>query len=77
MRLGLAQAHARKIFIEAVKEEGLAFVAWREHLGQCLGAMPAVEDHGLTHSLYFSDPDGNPYEITKYEHAAFRAGGDA
>jgi glutamate synthase (NADPH/NADH) large chain/glutamate synthase (ferredoxin) len=26
----LAQAHARKIFIEAVKEEGLAFVAWRE-----------------------------------------------
>jgi glutamate synthase (NADPH/NADH) large chain/glutamate synthase (ferredoxin) len=26
----LAQAHARKIFIEAVKEEGLAFLAWRE-----------------------------------------------
>ncbi len=26
----LAQAHARKIVIEAVKEEGLAFVAWRE-----------------------------------------------
>jgi glutamate synthase (NADPH/NADH) large chain/glutamate synthase (ferredoxin) len=26
----LAQAHARKIFIEAVKEEGLAFLAWRD-----------------------------------------------
>jgi len=26
----LAQAHCRKIVIEAVKEEGLAFVAWRE-----------------------------------------------
>ena len=26
----LAQAHARKIVIEAVKEEGLAFLAWRE-----------------------------------------------
>ena len=26
----LAQAHARKVFIEAVKEEGLAFLAWRE-----------------------------------------------
>jgi glutamate synthase (NADPH/NADH) large chain/glutamate synthase (ferredoxin) len=26
----LAQAHARKIVIEAVKEEGLAFVAWRD-----------------------------------------------
>jgi hypothetical protein len=21
-------------------------------------------------SLYFSDPDGNPFEITSYEHAA-------
>jgi glutamate synthase (ferredoxin) len=26
----LAQAHARKIVIEAVKEEGLAFIGWRE-----------------------------------------------
>ncbi|WP_438482013.1 glutamate synthase large subunit [Oleiharenicola lentus] len=26
----LAQAHARKIIIEAVKEEGLAFIGWRE-----------------------------------------------
>ena len=29
-----------------------------------------AQDHELYMSLYFSDPDGNPYEITTYEYAA-------
>ncbi len=50
-----------------------AFADWRRHLTGVLGHEPAFEDHGLSWSLYFSDPDGNPFEITSYEVAALRA----
>ena len=36
--------------------------------GQAAAAGRA-EDHGLSWSLYFADPDGNPWEITSYQHA--------
>jgi catechol 2,3-dioxygenase-like lactoylglutathione lyase family enzyme len=49
------------------------FVQWREHLTRALGKAPAFVDHDLSLSLYFRDPDGNPYEITTYEHANARA----
>jgi catechol 2,3-dioxygenase-like lactoylglutathione lyase family enzyme len=29
-------------------------------------------DHGHSYSIYFCDPDGNPYEITSYDHAFVR-----
>ncbi len=45
-----------------------AFMAWRAHLAAELGKPVRVEDHQLSWSLYFSDPDGNPYEITTYEY---------
>ena len=47
-----------------------AFRAWQVHLQGALGAAPALEDHTISWSLYFHDPDGNPYEITCYEYAA-------
>jgi catechol-2,3-dioxygenase len=46
------------------------FVAWRRHLESRLGAPLQPVDHDLAWSLYFTDPDGNPYEITTYDHAA-------
>ena len=46
------------------------FIAWREHLCAALEAAPKTEDHQLSWSLYFTDPDGNPCEITTYEYAA-------
>ncbi|MEO8060633.1 MAG: hypothetical protein ABI671_20150 [Burkholderiales bacterium] len=46
------------------------FIAWREHLCAALEAPPTSEDLQLSWSLYFNDPDGNPYEITTYEYAA-------
>ncbi len=49
------------------------FIAWRKHLVAALDGPPKVEDHELSWSLYFSDPDGNPYEITTYEYAAVEA----
>ncbi|MFN7136382.1 MAG: VOC family protein, partial [Thermomonas sp.] len=50
-----------------------AFLAWRRHLGAALGAPVQAVDHDLSWSLYFQDPDGNPFEITCYEHAALAA----
>lgn len=45
------------------------FLTWRTHLAAELGAPPKVSDHQLSWSMYFSDPDGNPYEITSYAYA--------
>lgn len=53
----------------AVTASGL--LAWRRHLAQVLGHSVEVVDHEVSWSLYFSDPDGNPYEITSYEYDAF------
>lgn len=49
------------------------FAAWRAHLTRVLPQAPSVEDHALSVSLYFRDPDGNPYEITTYEYQAAKA----
>jgi catechol 2,3-dioxygenase-like lactoylglutathione lyase family enzyme len=48
------------------------FLAWKLHLAKALGREPALDDHDLALSLYFQDPDGNPYEITTYEHRLAR-----
>ncbi len=45
------------------------FVAWRQHLIEKLRRPVEPEDHQLAWSLYFQDPDGNPWEITSYQHA--------
>ena len=52
--------------------DAVQFLAWRQHLAQVLGHSVSQEDHGMALSLYFSDPDGNPFEITTYEHEAAR-----
>lgn len=57
----------------ALRVSGAGLAAWQAHLTRCLGKAPTVEDHELSVSLYFSDPDGNPFEITSYEHEAARA----
>ena len=46
------------------------FLDWCAHLAEVLKQpMPPV-DHRVAWSLYFSDPDGNPFEITCYDYAA-------
>lgn len=57
----------------ALRVDAEAFAAWRAHLAAVPALAVTVEDHEIALSLYFSDPDGNPYEITTYEHAAARA----
>lgn len=56
----------------ALRTSAAGLHAWRTHL-HALGVPAALEDHHASFSVYFSDPDGNPYEITTYEHAAFAA----
>jgi len=57
----------------ALRVSAEAFAHWRSHLATFPELSVSVEDHAVSMSLYFSDPDGNPYEITTYEYAAARA----
>lgn len=47
---------------------GPAFLQWLEHLSRRLQKDLEPVDHGLAWSLYFSDPDDNPFEITTYDY---------
>ncbi len=61
----------------ALRVSGREFWAWRAHLKAVSGLEVTEEDHEVSVSLYFQDPDGNPYEITSYECHLARAEGDA
>jgi catechol-2,3-dioxygenase len=56
----------------ALRVNGAQFAQWLAHLRRELDGEVTVEDHELSVSLYFTDPDGNPYEITSYDHASAR-----
>jgi catechol-2,3-dioxygenase len=56
----------------ALKVNADEYMKWIDHLEQVLDEPPESEDHEISLSLYFKDLDGNPYEITTYEHAAVR-----
>lgn len=53
----------------ALRVDGTAFQRWQAHLAQALPGQVTQQDHTVSISLYFADPDGNPYEITTYERA--------
>ena len=48
---------------------GETFKEWMIHLSTALGKPITPVDHGLSWSIYFTDPDGNPFEITTYDYA--------
>jgi len=45
------------------------FLVWKRHLSEKLETTLRAEDHEVSWSLYFNDPDGNPYEVTTYDYA--------
>lgn len=49
------------------------FAAWLKHLVNCGFDVQPV-DHQVSWSLYFRDPDGNPFEITTYDYREFVSG---
>ena len=54
----------------ALRVSAAEFAHWQAHLAQVLPSQVTEEDHSVSVSLYFADPDGNPYEITTYERVA-------
>ena len=52
---------------------GAELLAWRTHLQDALGRRIELVDHQVSWSLYFADPDGNPFEITSNDHAVVSA----
>ena len=52
---------------------GAELLAWRTHLQDALGRRIDLVDHQVSWSLYFNDPDGNPFEITSNDHAVVSA----
>jgi catechol-2,3-dioxygenase len=43
-----------------------AFMKWQPHLGDVLGMQLQAVDNTVSWSLYFTNPDGNRFEITSY-----------
>lgn len=60
-----AQPHRATI---ALRAKGQQFLDWHEHLTEHDIGPVRMVDHELAWSLYFADPDGNPYEIVSYDY---------
>ncbi|MBK9124313.1 MAG: VOC family protein [Chloroflexi bacterium] len=50
----------------AFRVDRAGFVKAQDHLS-ALGIAFEFQDHDISHSIYFSDPDGHRLEITTYE----------
>lgn len=75
IRLSLFQrpvAPSRSVI--AFRVGGRTFLDWQRHLRSAGIDGVEPEDHGLSWSIYFADPDGNPFEITTYDHAQVAVG---
>ena len=60
------EAPATRILHIAFRVDRRGFEEAREALAQ-RGLEPRFADHGISHSIYFDDPDGHQLELTTYE----------
>ena len=58
--------------VVALGASGAQFLSWVKFLESVLGRKLEPVDHELSWSVYFEDPDGNPFEITCYEYDAIK-----
>jgi catechol-2,3-dioxygenase len=54
--------------VVALRASAIEFLRWKAHLTTTLSRTIDAVDHQFAWSLYFSDPDGNPFEITSYQY---------
>jgi len=57
----------------AFTADAAQFLVWCSHLAEALKQPIHPVDHQVAWSLYFSDPDGNPFEITCYDYDSLSA----
>lgn len=70
IHLALFERPAVQNTVVAFRVSAAALAAWIAYLSARDVAVEPI-DHDLAWSIYFRDPDGNPFEITTYDYAAF------
>lgn len=66
------------LFVSAeIQKTTIAFSVTAAGLRSCISHLSSIGitanpvDHEVSWSIYFSDPDGNPFEVTTYEYREF------
>lgn len=67
VHLALFESDSIQRTVIALSVSSSEFKAWVAHLAKH-GIETKPIDHQVSWSLYFGDPDGNPFEITTYEY---------
>lgn len=62
------RSHETNISTVALKVTAQQYGRWLSHLQRELDGEVTIEDHTVSLSIYFKDPDGNPFEVTTYEY---------
>ncbi|WP_153914417.1 VOC family protein [Shewanella sp. TC10] len=71
LHLALFESKVEKRTTVAFGVDGDNFFLWQQKLAANEVAF-TVSDHEVTWSIYFSDPDGNPFEITSLDYEAIK-----
>ncbi len=67
LHLALFESELQKRTTVAFGVDAANFLLWQQHLTTHEVTF-VVSDHDISWSLYFSDPDGNPFEITTFDY---------
>lgn len=70
IHLAMFESESIQNTIIAFKVTAQGLYSWISHLNN-LGVCVDPVNHDISWSIYFSDPDGNPFEITTYEYNEF------
>jgi len=62
------RSHEKNISTVALKVTAQQYGRWLSHSQRELDGEVTIEDHTVSLSTYFKDPDGNPFEVTTYEY---------
>lgn len=73
LHLALFESPADKRTTVAFGVDAINFSLWQARLNEH-DIRFTVSDHHITWSIYFTDPDGNPFEITSFDYDAICEG---
>jgi catechol-2,3-dioxygenase len=67
IHLALFESESNQRTVVAFAVSGQEYIKWYSHLTY-EGLQVKHNNHEVSWSVYFKDPDGNPYEITTYDY---------